>query len=127
MNELKKSVLDTWLHIDYYYIARKLGLIDHEFQISDALIVDTIRCLDYVTVMEKDNANYVITVIALMWTHIDKKQYDIRSVVIKFLSRIGYPTSAIMVDDGYDRTTNTFSSISSLITSLLLASSFSCS
>ena len=120
MEELKQKVLDSWLHIDYYFIANRLGFINQEYIIPDALIVDTIRCLDYVSVMEKSNANYIITVIALMWTHIDKEKYDIRSAIIKFLSRIGYPTSAIMVDDGYDKTTNTFSSIYSPLDKLTI-------
>lgn len=120
MDNLKQTVLNAWLHIDYYFIARKLGFINQEYQIPNDLIIDTIRCLDYVTVLEKDNANYVITVIALMWTHIDKEQYDVRNAVIKFLSRIGYPTSAIMVDDGYDKTTNTFSPINSPLDKLTI-------
>ena len=120
MEKLKQTVLDAWLHIDYYYIANKLGFNNYECKISDALIVDTIRCLDYVTVMEKDNVNYAITIIALMWTHINKEKYDIRSVVVKFLSRIGYPTSAIMVDDEYDKNTNKFSFICSPLDKLTI-------
>ena len=120
MDRLKQKVLETWLHIDYYFIANKLGFTKKDYQIPDDLIVDTIRCLDYVTVMEKENANYAITVIALMWTHINKNRFDIRSAIIKFLSRIGYPTSAIMVDDGYDKSTNTFSSINSPLDKLTI-------
>ena len=120
METIKQAILDAWLHIDYYFISSKLGFINRDYQITEELIIDTIRCLDYVTVMEKDDANYVITVLALMWTHIDKNQYDIKDIVIKYLSRIGYPTSAIIVDEGYDKTTNTFSSVNSPLDKLTI-------
>ena len=113
MEELKKTILNKWLHIDYYYISSKLGFIHKDFRITRELIIETIRCLDYVTVMEKQNVNFVITIVALMWTHIDKNEYDIKNLIIKFLSRIGYPTSAIIVDEEYDKNSSTFSSINS--------------
>lgn len=121
MDELKQIILNEWLHIDFYHISKKLKFIDKDYQVTEKLIVDTIRCLDYVTTFEKTNANYVVTIIALMWTHIDKTQYDIKNIVIKFLSRIGYPTSSIIADSGYDKSTNTFSEINSPIDKLTIA------
>lgn len=43
----------------------------------------------------------IIGILALMWEHVDKKQYDLRELVIKILSRIGYSTSAIIADKDY--------------------------
>ena len=101
INELKQAVLNEWLHIEYYYISKKLGFIDKDYPVTKELLVDTIRCLDHVSIFDKENENYIITVLALMWTHIDKERYDIRSLALKILSRIGYPTSAIIMDEGY--------------------------
>ena len=90
MEALKREIVEIWLKKDFYYIANKLGFIKKDYDISLSQIIKSIRCLDYITTMEKHNANYVITILALMWTHIDKELYDIRSLVIKYLSRIGY-------------------------------------
>ena len=48
-----------------------------------------------------------------MWTHTNKEEYDLRNVTIKFLSRIGYPTSAIIVDEKFDKRNCSFTSLNS--------------
>ena len=102
MEKLIDSVLKRWLEIEYYLIANKAKFIPHSMEVEYELILDTIRCLDYLTTMEKDNyQNYVVTVIALMWEHIDKTKYDIKNFVLKILTRIGYPTSAIIIDNEF--------------------------
>ena len=53
-----------------------------------------------------------------MWTHADKKEYDLKNVIIKFLSRIGYPTSAIIVDDDYNKEKCQFTSLNSWLDEL---------
>ena len=103
MERLIKTVLDKWLEIEYYHIANKTKFINRIVKADYKLILDTIRCLDYVTTMKNDYPkNYIITVIALMWEHIDKNEYDVRNFVLKILSRVGYPTSAIIIDDEFD-------------------------
>ena len=110
------SVLNSWLEIDFYNVANKANLISKRKVVQPDLIYDTIRCLDYETIMtDKPSVNYVITVIGLMWEHIDHNRYDLRSVVVKFLSRIGYPTSAIICDEGFDKEECRFSHLNSWI------------
>lgn len=114
------SVLNSWLEIDFYNVANKANLISKRKVIQSDLIYDTIRCLDYETIMiDKPSENYVITVIGLMWEHIDHKIYDLRSVVVKFLSRIGYPTSAIICDEGFDKEKCSFSHLNSWVDEIL--------
>lgn len=104
MEELKAAVLGKWLNIDLDFIANKMGFAESEVTVSEELVYETIRCLDYETcVSKKPSINYVITVIALMWEYIDHNKYDVSKLIVKFLSRIGYPTSAIIADEGYDR------------------------
>ncbi len=103
MDELIQSVLDKWLEIEYYYVANKAGLVNRNIEVSYKLILDTIRCLDHITTVKNDySINYVITVIALMWEHVDRDAYDIKNFILKILTRIGYPTSAIIIDDEFD-------------------------
>lgn len=115
MENFKENILKEWLKVDYYVTAQKLGFSDKEYQITDELICNTIRCLDYLTSMEKQNVNFVVTIIALLWDYADKEKFHLKDVIIKFLSRIGYPTSAIIVDQKFDKNTISFSHLNSLI------------
>lgn len=104
MKELKEDVLHSWLEIEYYAIANKARFIETKVEADYSLILKTIRCLDYLSTMEKDESkNYVITIIALMWEYTNKKEYNLKNFIIKILSRIGYPTSAIIIDDDFDK------------------------
>ncbi len=116
MEENKMLVLNSWLEIDFYNVANKANLISERKVVQPDLIYDTIRSLDYETIMtDKPSVNYIITVIGLMWEHIDHNRYDLRSVVVKFLSRIGYPTSAIICDRGFNKEECRFSHLNSWI------------
>lgn len=116
MEIMKKDVLERWLEIEFCSVANKTGLISTDVVIEDKLIYDSIRCLDFeTTVKDKPSENYVITIIALMWEYVDKTKYDIKDLVIKFLSRIGYPTSAIIVDKEFDKKECSFGKLKSVI------------
>ena len=121
MNERKSEVLNKWLSIELYYQAKKAGFITQEADYADEkLIGDTIRCLDHETHMiDNPNVNLVITLIALMWEHIDHDTYDLRHIILKFLSRLRYPTSAIITDDGYDSSSCSFTEMPSLIDEII--------
>ena len=89
MENYKNQVIKKWLEIDFSFIANKLGLIKSEYTVSEELIFSSIRCLDYETTVSKTpSINYVITLIALMWEYVDREKYDLRKVIVKFLSRI---------------------------------------
>lgn len=120
MECLKETVLKSWLSIDFSFIANKLSFAQADIEVSDELIFDTIRCLDYETTMsEAPSVNYVITVIALMWEYTNREKYDLRKIIVKFLSRIGYPTSAIIVDEDFDKRNCVFTSLDSIIEQLI--------
>ena len=104
MKQLKNDILKRWLNIEFTLVAHKIGLINANqvVRCDEALIYDSIRCLDYESIMVvPSDVNYIITVIGLMWEHIDFERYDLRKVVVKFLSRVGYPTSAIICDKNF--------------------------
>lgn len=115
------EVLQRWLQIEYYCMSRRLGFINKQLAPDYRLIVDTIRCLDYQTTMvNRVSTDKIIGILALMWEHVDKKQYDLRELVIKILSRIGYSTSAIIADKDYNHETNQFSPICSVLDKVTL-------
>ena len=116
MVEKKKSVLQEWLQIELNKTAYKMGFVEKIPSVSEELIIDTIRCIDHESLMEKTpSVNYIITVVGLMWEHIDHEKYDLKKVIIKFLSRVGYPTSAIICDKDFDKHEWCFSKLDSWI------------
>lgn len=114
----KQQILTKWLNIEFTSIARKLKFISKENIISydESLIYESIRCLDKESLIKENvDKNFIITIIGLMWEHIDHDKYDLRKIIIKFLSRIGYPTSAIICDKGFNKETCNFSALDSYI------------
>lgn len=118
MKQLKNNILEQWLNVEFTSVAYKMGLINADRVVSydETLIYKSIRCLDYESIMvTSPDVNYIITVIGLMWEHINFEEYDLRKIIVKFLSRIGYPTSAIICDENFDRATCEFTVLDSYI------------
>ena len=115
MREEYKEILRYWLKIDLMHIANQSGFISEKVEISDLYIKNTVHILDKMTRDSDIDKNLVITVIALMWEHINKEKYDIREFVLLFLSRIGYPTSAIICDSDFDKDNCLFSPVKSIV------------
>lgn len=111
-------ILKRWLEVDYFQVANKLGFINTTIVPGDALIARTIRFLDSETSKvnrgEKPNINLIISTIALLWEHTDREKYQLSDFVLKMLSRIGYPSSAIITDKGYNAETGSFSAPDSI-------------
>lgn len=97
------------------FIANKAGFLSQRLEVEPAYVNDTVHMLDKMTRDKKIDKNIVITLLALLWEHADKDEYDIRQVALLFLSRIGYPTSAIICDEGFDKDNCLFSPVHSLI------------
>lgn len=97
------------------FIANKAGFLSQRLEVDPAYVNDTIHMLDKMTRDKNIDKNIVITLLALMWEHADKSEYDIRQAALLFLSRIGYPTSAIICDEGFDKAQCLFSPVHSLI------------
>lgn len=117
----KSELIKRWLLLDYEYMAHKLGFSCSNIQVDRELILDTIRYLDSETTMQDDpDQSTVITILALMWEHVDKAEYDLKQFMLKMLSRIGYPTSAIVTDNGYNPNLGQFSSIQSVLDRITL-------
>ena len=109
------NLLKYWLEIDFMFIANKAGFLSQRLEVEPAYVNDTVHMLDKMTRDKKIDKNIVITLLALLWEHADKDEYDIRQVALLFLSRIGYPTSAIICDEGFDKDNCLFSPVHSLI------------
>lgn len=111
----KTSAIREWLKIEYYYMAKRIGFINRDSSPDRELILNTIRVIDRETTMVTPvDVNAIITLLALMWEHADKEKYDLKDLIIKILSRIGYPTSAIIVDKGFDMEHSQFSTTNSV-------------
>lgn len=115
------GLVKEWLTIDYYYTAARLGFIKIEVKPSHELILRTIRAIDKETTLtDAVDSNCIVTLLALMWEHVDKQNYSLSGFILKILTRIGYPTSAIIADTGYDAATGKFSVVDSIIDQCVL-------
>lgn len=122
MEEKKQEVLEQWLLVEFHSIANKAGLITQRKLVDEKLIMDSVRCLDHESIIElPPSINYIITLIGLMWEHVDHNKYDLRQIIIKFLSRVGYPTSAIICDRGFSKEECSFTCLNSKIDEVSIA------
>ena len=53
MEQLKEKVLNSWLEIEFYSTATKIGFIQADVTIPQELVYDTIRCLDLKLLLAK--------------------------------------------------------------------------
>lgn len=110
------NVLKKWMEIDYYHMAHRMGFIEKTVHPNHALILDTIRVLDKETSINPDfNSNKIIAILALLWEHTDPSVYDLKDFLLKILSRIGYPTSAIIADNEFSNDLCQFSPVKSIL------------
>ncbi len=118
MNEDYQNILDYWLTIDFKHIANKAGFLAEKELVQESYIAKSIHVLDKMTRDANLDKNYVITIIALMWEYIDSMEYDIRQAVLLYLSRIGYPTSAVICDDSFEKKDCLFMPVNSYLQGL---------
>lgn len=110
------NILKKWMEIDYYYMAQRMGFIEKATLPSHNLILDTIRILDKETSLNPNcDPNKIIAILALLWEHADSNAYDLKDFLLKMLSRIGYPTSAIIADNEFSNDLCQFSPVKSII------------
>lgn len=112
----KEDILKEWLGIDLHIIANKAGFTRKKSIVSRNLIYRSIRYLDYETCVNKTpDINAIIGLVALMWEHIDREEFDIKDLIIVFLSRIGYSSSAIICDKKFKTDECMFSQMNSFV------------
>lgn len=110
------NILKKWMEIDYYHMAQRMGFIDKIVLPNHSLILDTIRILDKETSINPGyDSNKIIAILALLWEHTDSGVYDLKDFLLKILSRIGYPTSAIIADNEFSNDLCQFSPVKSII------------
>lgn len=112
----KEELLRVWLEIDMYEVAHKAGFTSKIKFPDYNLVAETIRFLDYETTSNSNpDINAIIGIIALMWEKTDRSVFRLKDHIVIFLSRIGYPSSAIICDDNYNNITGQFSELESYI------------
>lgn len=112
----KEEILRTWLEIDMYTVAHDAGFTLKTRRPDYSLVAETIRFLDYETSSNSNpDINAIIGIIALMWERTDKSIFGLKDHIVIFLSRIGYPSSAIICDDNFNNLTGQFSELGSYI------------
>ena len=79
--------MKEWLKVDYFYMANRLGFINANILPTHELILNTIRTVDReTTISDTVDTNYIITLLALMWEHVDKEKYTLKDFILKIMT-----------------------------------------
>ena len=117
-----QELLKNWLELELRNVASQLDLVT--FSLEDLvpnqeLLYGTITYLNELSFYSDDaSKKKILTIIAILWTY-KKQEWDVlKDFLIVILSRIGYAPSASMVDENYDKQTNTYSPFGSLFNAI---------
>jgi hypothetical protein len=119
----QQSIIQEVLSLEHRNMARKLRLIRGEQELVSAdLLTRTVRLLDELTIApQEDDKKTAIMVSAILWSYRQPQTEGLRDYLIKIFSRIGFSPSSIMVDDGYDGETKSYSPVYSYIDQITIA------
>lgn len=115
--EKHKELINYLLNIEHSSIAAKLQLIEEDILIiTDDKLYQSIGIIDYYSRNNDEHSKQIVIVLsAILYTYKQKHWSGLNQFLIIVLSRIGFAPSAIMVDEFYDKESNTFSSLGSFI------------
>lgn len=118
--EKHKELIDHLLFIEHQSIAIKLQLIEEEaIIITDEKLQQAIGVIDYYSRNNNDKSKQLVIVLSsILYTYKQEHWTGLNEFLVIVLSRIGFAPSAIMVDEAFDKETNTFSSMSSFISQI---------
>lgn len=111
------NTLNALLHYEHLHVAAKLDFISpNSLSISDKLLFASIGLIDEISRSTHEIASkIVVTASAILWTYKLPHWEGLKDFLIIALNRAGLSPSAIMVDEQFDRDSNTFSATQSLI------------
>lgn len=116
LSEHHSFILRELLNIEHSAIATKLCLIPEGKNIIDQdLLIRSVGMIDELSRISDERARkIVVTAAAILWTYREENWDGLRDFLVLILSRIGFPPSAIMIDDTFDYQTSQFAGLSSI-------------
>lgn len=120
MLEKHNELIDFLLNIEHTSIATKLGLIEETaIVITDERLYQAIGVIDYYSRNSDEESKQIVIVLSsILYTYKQDHWTGLNQFLVIVLSRIGFAPSAIMVDENYDKESNTFSALSSFISQI---------
>lgn len=112
-----RELIDHLLNIEHLSIAVKLQLIKEvEIVITDEKLYKAIGVIDYYSRKTDEKSKQLVIVLSsILYTYQEEHWSGLNQFLVIVLSRIGFAPSAIMVDENFDKESNTFSPLSSFI------------
>lgn len=113
--EKYKETIRYLLYIEHHSMACKLKLIDDKEEvITDDKLYKAVGVIDYYSRNEDDKSKQIVIVLSsILYTYRQDNWTGLKQFLIVVLARIGFAPSAIMIDDGYDNETKSFSGLDS--------------
>lgn len=125
MNIAEKHIttLKELFAVEHSAVAAKLNFIDESYNIIDkALLYRAIGLLDELSRSKDERLQKAVVIVAaILWTYKDDEWDGLSDFLILVLNRIGFPPSAIMIDDEYDHDNSKFSGLNSIINQFSIA------
>lgn len=118
--EKHKELIEYLLNIEHKSIAIQLKLIEETvIVITDERLYQAIGVIDLYSRNTDDKSKQLVIVLSsILYTYKQKHWTGLNQFLVIVLSRIGFAPSAIMVDETYDKESNTFSPLSSFISQI---------
>jgi hypothetical protein len=119
----QQSIIQEVLSLEHRNIARKIGFIQGEPEcVTPDLLKRAVWLLDELTIVPNENTKKVaITIAAILWSYRKPGTEGLKDYLIKVFCRIGFSPSSVMVDDGYDKVKQNYSSVNSYIDQVTVA------
>lgn len=117
LTEQDKKVIDTLTKFEHLKVAKQLGFTqktvsDH---LTTEVMLSAIGTIDKLSrSSDETDKRIVITLIAILWTYRSPEWEPLKDFLLLCVSRIGFPPSAMMIDNKFDTVNNTFSTVNSL-------------
>ena len=98
------STLKELFAVEHSAVAAKLNFIDNSYNvIEESLLIKSIGLLDKLSRINDERFKKVVVIVsAILWTYKDNSWDGLSDYLILVLNRIGFPPSAIMIDNTYD-------------------------
>ncbi len=116
ITERENLIIDLLLRYEHESIAAQLSFIKNKSsEIPSELLNKAIALIDKLSRFDDEVCRRIaITLCAILWTYRSNEWPGLKDFLLLVLSRIGFPPSTLMIDEGYDSKKEQYSGLNSI-------------
>ncbi|PXY02659.1 hypothetical protein DF185_00765 [Marinifilum breve] len=118
LKEKERDLLNILLRYDLEVFAKKLNLIKSEIgKLDETVVVSLLNLAERLSRKASDDIgrNVCLTICGLIWEHREREWNNLSRFLMQIMSRIGLIPTVKMIDTKFDKESNTYSDLGSLI------------